>query len=146
MESVIFLLVALLVLTGLECRRRQVGGSAGRPVRRWLHVLALVLTALYAFFFAIFGFGEIFSGDLNGAIHLAPMVMILLVLLIARQLPWESGVVLSALGVLIGLSFRLFRSGDWSAVLLLAVPWLVIGLVLLAAVWLAPRHKEARPV
>jgi hypothetical protein len=140
MQAQILLLGAFAILVGFAFRARKAGRTPARPVRGWLQAVALILLALYAAFFALFGFGEIFSGDLRGAIHLLPMVIALQLIRIARRLPLESGAVLTGLGILTSVFYAFQARGGGTPMLLLGLPWMVIGLVLLAAVGL-PGHR-----
>ncbi len=140
MQAQILLLAAFAILALIAIRA---GRSSPRPVQRGLQIAAMVLLVLYAAFFALFGFGEIFSGDFSGAIHLVPMLILLLLLAVVRRIPLESGVVLTGLGLLTTAIYALPPAQNWTLALLLGLPWLLIGPLLLAAVGLASRRVSA---
>jgi len=145
----VLLTIAVLVLTVLRWRGRQRADL--RQSRRALGfaVCAVTLLILQAVLWFIFGFGEVFGGDVSGVIHLLPAVMTLALAALVFALPLEGGLVLIIVGGALTAYFSAaqFRSPAGSGgvmiissgALVAGVPLLVAGILLLAATWLLRR-------
>jgi hypothetical protein len=95
-------------------------------------IAGLILLGLQVGVFLLFGIGEMASGDLSGAGHLLPAVATVVLAVLAWRRPVEGGVALVLIGVLarVGVS-------DITALLILAAPPIVSGLLFLLAGWIA---------
>jgi hypothetical protein len=104
---------------------------------------ALVLVGIYAVFWLFFGIAEMVSGDLSGVMHLVPAIMLAGLMWLVTRRPFEGGVVLVVLGVLASGYYFAAMAGGWAfrgqAALIGGVPYLVSGLLLLAAAALGRR-------
>jgi energy-converting hydrogenase Eha subunit A len=137
MGILIFPVVAALVLAVLSWRRERDTRYAGQAYARTVFYTALALLAIYALFWFVFGFGEIFAGDIGGLIHIVPAVTVVFLWVLAYRRPLEAGLVLTGLGLVQGLYIFFATGGSASSrlngVLLAALPFLAIGLLFLAA-------------
>lgn len=103
---------------------------------RGLKVAALIPLVLQSLILALFGFGEMASGDLSGAGHLAPLALTILLAFLTWKRPLEGGVALLIVGL--GTMAEFY---DAMARMIMAAPQLVSGgLFMLAG--LAGRFKS----
>ncbi len=111
----------------------------------WLERSALVLMGVYAAFLLLFAVGEMASGDISGAQHLVPVLIIIVLVILARRRPVAGGAALVAIGVLASVLYFVAVRGDVAfrvqAVLIGGAPFLVSGLLFLAAAALARRGQ-----
>lgn len=130
-------LLAVVLLAWLCVRRERDLRPTQHPYARTVFYTALVLLAIYALFWFAFGFGEIFGGEDSGIIHVAPAVCLLLLWVFAHRRPYESGIVLNALGAAQAVLLLAMTNGSLTSrlnlLLLAALPFVAIGLLLLAA-------------
>ncbi len=143
MGLAILTVVAILVLLIVVFRRAPDKVTVSNTRAKWLMRIALVLMGLYVVFWLFFGIGEMISGDLSGAFHLVPAIMVVVLMFLAWRRPKEGGVIIVVLGLLVSLYYAFAtmqggRSFDVTS-LIGGVPFLVSGLLLLGAVALARR-------
>ena len=107
----------------------------------WLARSALVLMALYCAFLLLLAVGEMASGDVSGAQHLVPVLIIIVLMVLARSRPVAGGAALVVIGVLASAFYFLAVHGEVAfrvqAVLLGGAPFAVCGLLFLASAALA---------
>ncbi len=129
--------LAVVILALLNVRQKPDRRAALHPYARTVFYTALALQVVYALFWFVFGFGEIFGGDISGIIHLAPAVCVVLFAFLAHRRPFEAGIVLTALGGVQAVLLLATLNGSlamrFNAVLLAALPFIAVGLLLLAA-------------
>jgi hypothetical protein len=130
-------LMAVVTLVLLNIRQERDRRIEQHPYARTVFYTALVLLAIYALFWFVFGFGEIFSGYIGGIIHLAPAVCVVVLWGLARRRPYEAGIVLNALGAAQAVLLLVTTNGSLISrlmvLLLAALPFVLVGLLLLAA-------------
>ncbi len=143
MAQTVLLTLAVLVLGLLRWKGgRRVDLRQSRRALG-LAVCSVVVLVLQAVLWFIFGFGEVFGGDLSGVIHLLPAVMTLALAALAFSLPLEGGITLLVIGVTLSAYFSVgvFRGpadpdGPIAinpGALLAGLPLIVAGALLLAA-------------
>lgn len=108
--------------------------------------IALTILTLYGAFFLAFGIGEIGGGDISGAMHLAPAILIYLLVFLCWRRPFEGGITLLVSSVISGLglisSIRSISIGNFFSSLILFLPTLSAGMLFLVAWLIANRSKE----
>jgi hypothetical protein len=133
MQAMVLLLIAVASLGFIAWRKPADKAVNQHPSGRWFVWAGMLVLALYAAFYLLFFFGEVFGGEPSGVIHLPPALLVIALIYLAYRRPRESGTMLTGLGVLAA-AFYLFR-GNWSTALLIAAPILGAGLLFLAAMW-----------
>ena len=131
-------MAAVAVLAVILWRRGPDRRLSQPSVGRWLGVAALVLLGAQVAFYLFFAFGEMFSGDLSGAGHLAPAAATALLAWLAWRRPLEGGIALLVSGLGVALAVR-----GGAALLIMAAPFLVAGVLLLIGARLAARQSKA---
>ena len=144
MGLLIFIVLAVVALAVLVFRRGPDGGVARDKRALWVRRIALILMGLSAAFWVFMGVREMASGDFSGVAHLIPAAMIVLLMFLARQRPLEGGIVLAILGVAASAYF--YNAGaelarNRGVIAITGAPFLVAGLLLLAAAALARRGR-----
>jgi hypothetical protein len=143
-----FNIVAIVVIGLLVWRRGRDQRVGSIKTAHWLRIAGLVPLGLEVAILLLFGFGEISSGDLSGVAHLLPAVAIMLLGTLAWLRPLEGGIAVFAGGVLFVIIFlaSLVAStpgpgitGISSAMMILAVPQLISGVLLFIAGLLSRR-------
>jgi hypothetical protein len=140
MTSAILIPLVSIIVVGFVALRS--GGDARLKGLRWVRgamIAALIPLGLQVLVLAMFGFGEMASGDLSGAGHLLPLAATLLLAFLAWKRPIEGGVAL----VLVGLA-TVAQFHDATARMIMAIPQLLGGGLFLVAglgAWVASRHK-----
>jgi hypothetical protein len=118
-----------------------------RGASRWLRVASLVVAALFVAFWLTFAVGEVVGGDPSGLAHLAPALAMALLVIIALRRPAPGAVAFVTLGVA-WTAYYLVRSGfrleGSAAVLLVAGPFVLVGLLLGAALIARPKPSKGR--
>ena len=118
------------------------GGDRRLKGVRWVQgamIVGLIPLGLQVLVLALFGFGEMASGDLSGAGHLVPLAATVLLAFLAWKRPIEGGVALVIVGFATAAEFY-----DATARMIMAVPQLLGGGLFLAAglgAWAASRRK-----
>jgi hypothetical protein len=147
--SVFFFNIVAIVIMGLLVWRRGRDQRVGSiKAAHWLRIAGLIPLGLEVAILLFFGFGEMGSGDLSGVSHLLPAVAIVLLGILAWLRPLEGGIALFAGGALFIIIF--FASlaastpgpsitGISSAIMILAVPQLVSGVLFFIAGLLSRR-------
>ena len=102
-------------------------GTASR-----LMIVGLIPLGLQIAIFLLFGLGEMASGDLSGAGHLLPAVATLVLVLLSWKRPIEGGAALFIVGAV-----STTDVSDTTALLIMAAPQIVSGLLFLLAGWIA---------
>ena len=104
---------------------------------KWVLRGAVVLMGIYAVFWLFLGIAEMISGDPSGVIHLVPAIMLAGLMFLVTRRPFEGGVVPVVLGVLASGFYYAAIAREWAfrgqAALIGGIPYLVFGLLLLAA-------------
>jgi len=136
--SIISIVVLVFVLLRFGGERRVKG-------IRWvrgLMIVALIPLGLQAIVLALFGFGEMASGDLSGAGHLVPLAATLSLAFLAWRRPIEGGVALLIVGLATVAEFY-----DATARTIMAAPQLLSGGLFLGAglgAWVISRRRQDR--
>ena len=129
--------LAVVILFLLNVRQERDRQTVQHAYARIVLFTALVLLAVYALFWFVFGLGEIFGGELSGLIHLVPAVCVVLLGFLAHRRPCEGGIVLTALGAAQAVLLLATSNGSLTArlmvLVLAALPFGVVGALLLAA-------------
>ena len=105
-----------------------------------LMIAGLIPLGLQVLVLALFGFGEMASGDLSGAGHLVPLAATVLLAFLAWKRPIEGGVALVMVGLATAAEFY-----DATARLIMAAPQLLGGGLFLVAglgALASSRHKR----
>jgi hypothetical protein len=148
MSVFFFNVVAIVVMGFLVWRRGRDQRVGSIRAAHWLRISGAIPLGLQVAILLIFGFGEMGSGDLSGVSHLLPAVAIVLLAILAWLRPLEGGIALFAGGALFIIIF--FASlaastpgpsitGISSAMIILAVPQLVSGVLFFIAGLLSRR-------
>lgn len=120
-----------------------------RNVSAILFWIALTILTLYGAFFLAFAIGEVAGGDLSGAMHLVPAVIIYVLVYLCWRRPFEGGITLLACSVISGIgAIPVFLSrsvGNYFSVFLGVLPSLCAGSLLLLASILARRRGKVNP-
>ncbi|MCX6025121.1 MAG: hypothetical protein NTY23_02475 [Chloroflexi bacterium] len=101
-------------------------------------IAALVPLGLQAAVLALFGLGEMLSGDLSGAGHLISLVAAVLPAFLAWKRPLEGGIALVVMGLAAAAGYR-----DLAATGITVAPQLVSGLLFFIAGVGARRNRHA---
>jgi hypothetical protein len=137
MSIIVLPLLTVVVLAFICIRRERDLRPLQHPYARTIYYTALVLLAVYGLFWLVFGFGEIFAGLVSGLIHVAPALCVALLWVFSHRRPYESGIGLCALGVAQSVFLFAQMGGTLThrlnTVLLVGLPFVVIGMLLLAA-------------
>jgi hypothetical protein len=149
--SVFFFNIVAVVIVGFLVWRRGRDQRVGNiKAVLWLRIAGLIPLGLQIAVLLLFGLGEMGSGDLSGLSHLLPAVAIVLLAILAWLRPFEGGIALFAGGALFIIIFiaSLVASvpgpsitGISSALMILAVPQLVSGLLFFIAGLLTRRRQ-----
>jgi hypothetical protein len=105
---------------------------------RWA---ALLVVGLAVAFWLFMGIGEMASGDLSGASHLVPAVLVAGVSFLAWKSPLVGGLVLVALGVVASIFF--FTPGRPGILAITGGPFLLGGLLFVAVAALTRPARAA---
>lgn len=138
-------ILPIVVLGIIVWRRGRDPHAGATPSTQWLRIAGLVPLALQTAFYLFFGFGEMLSGDLSGAAHLLPAVVVVLFAFLAWRRPLEGGIALLAAALLFVIpllpgAVAGSEEGMGSpALLLVAAPQLLAGALFLAAGFLSRR-------
>ena len=106
----------------------------------WSPRILGVLVCLFLSLFALdaFGGGKSFIGSLpDFAVHVAPMLALLVVVLVSWRVEWVGGVVFTALA----LAYTYFARDHISWIPVIAGPLLIVGILF---IWSWMRHGELR--
>lgn len=118
----------------------------GKAVAQVLKIAGLAVIGLVVAFLLFMGIGEMASGDLSGASHVIPAVVLGGLAALSFKTARAGGAVLAVLGALIGLFFYTQTSSlqaRLTAIMLTGGPLLVGGLLLLASAAVAGRQQRA---
>jgi hypothetical protein len=98
----------------------------------WLRIVGLIPLGMQVLIFLLFGFGEMFSGDISGAGHLLQALVVAPLGFLAWMRPLEGGIALFIVGLVTYLSFP--ESALLSSeILILAAPQVVSGVLFFIA-------------
>ena len=148
MRLSIIYVIGLVVLAVLSLTRKPDRVLSQDKTTRWLARAAYLLMGVNAAFFIFMGVGEMTGGDMSGAAHLIPAILLVVMVWLVSRRPLEGGIVLTLTGVLSMFTFVNFFEGQWSfspgTALIVGGPFLLSGVLLLLAVWLAWRKAPQR--
>lgn len=116
-------------------RTRGVMTKATRKLLLWMPRISGILVAL---FLGVFAFDALDEGIAAFLLHVAPTILLLLVVAVSWRWEWIGGAVFIGLAVLYGVSTGL--RGDW--LLVISGPQLLVGLSFL---WSWRHHDELHP-
>lgn len=142
MSVFFFNIVAVVIMGFLVWRRGRDQRAGSIQAAHWLRIAGLMPLGLEVAVLLFFGFGEMGSGDLSGLSHLFPAVPIVLLGILAWLRPLEGGIALFAGGALFIIIFLASLAASTpgpgitaisSAMMILAVPQLVAGLLFFIA-------------
>jgi hypothetical protein len=143
-----FNIVAVAIVGFIVWRRGRDPRVGSIKSAHWLRIAGLIPLGLQVAILLFFGFGEMGSGDLSGVSHLLPAVAIVLLGLLAWLRPLEGGIAFLAGGALFIIVFMVSLvasvdgpgiTGISSAMMILAVPQLISGVLFFIAGLLARR-------
>jgi hypothetical protein len=132
-----FIFIATLILAVVLLRRPPERSETRSRLARWMLFGALLLMGLHTAFWLSFTVGEVIGGDVSGLSHLPPALILITLMALAYRRPREAGVFLVIVGTAASVFFSAATHGgkgfQLQAVLLGGVPFLLAGLLLLAA-------------
>lgn len=132
--------VAILVLLATTFKQEPDETVDQHQMARWLKYLALAPLGLLTAFLLLMGIGEMAGGDLSGISHLIPAVLAVILMFLVNKQPAIGGWVLVILGLAAAIIYygAMIGSQDkLQAALMMGLPFVVSGLLLLAAVAVA---------
>lgn len=148
MSVFFFNIVAIVIMGFLVWRRGRDQRVESIRAAHWLRIAGFIPLGLEVAILLFFGFGEMGSGDLSGVSHLLPAVAIVLLGILAWLRPLEGGIALFTGGALFIIIFLASLAasapgpgitGISSAMMILAVPQLVSGVLFFIAGLLSRR-------
>ena len=141
--QIMFLPVAVIVMIVRAWRRMPTRPLPPNDGARRLLRIAVVMLWVNAAFWAFMGVGEVLGGDISGVGHLLPAVLGGILAWLVGRRPGEGAVVLVGLGMITTAWYLWPKAGGWQfdmvPIVLLAMPFLVPGLLL----WAAFENREA---
>jgi len=134
MTSILVNALAIVIVGFVLVRQGRDQRAREHPTARRLMIAALIPLGLQVGIYLLFGLGEMASGDVSGAGHLLPAVGTLALALLSWRRPIEGGAALLVVGIVSRADVS-----DATALLIMAAPQIVSGLLFLLAGWIAQR-------
>jgi len=128
MSQILVSLIPIAVVGFIVLRSGRDTRVEGIAWVRGTMIAALIPLGLQAVVLALFGLGEMLSGDLSGAGHLLSLVATVLTAFLAWRRPLEGGIALVVMGLVAAAGYR-----DLTAIAIMSAPQLVSGLLFLTA-------------
>lgn len=132
MTSIFVNILAIAIVGFVLIRKGQEQRVWDQPTASRLMIVGLIPLVLQIAIFLLFGLGEMASGELSGAGHLLPAVATLVLMLLSWKRPIEGGAALFVIGAVTTTDVS-----EATALLIMAAPQIVSGLMFLLAGWIA---------
>jgi hypothetical protein len=88
---------------------------------RLLKIFGISLLLVPLVFLLLFTFGEVFSGDVSGLLHLIQATPIILLIFLAVKKPFIGGLLLSTIGLILGILYVLDTSVNFQTILFVEI-------------------------
>jgi hypothetical protein len=137
MSQILVSLISIAVVGFIVLRSGRDTRVEGIAWVRGTMIAALIPLGLQAAVLALFGLGEMLSGDLSGAGHLLSLLTTVLTAFLAWTRPLEGGIALVVMGLVAATGYR-----DLTSIGIMSAPQLVSGLLFLTAAVGARRSRH----